>query len=233
MAAGRVKIFKSDAIKFLRRLGDSSVDHVIADPPYLGARGKSWERERVPLRVPYGPATKELLDQLVAEATRIARKRILIFNDYIGERSIRSSLEGMRRTWATAPAPIVWVKPPGAFTPNGTANSPDKRCEFITHAKRRGFKALRILPGAFVSEPYSPKIEILRTGGKPLDLMLCMITAYTDEGDSVVDPFSGAGTTGLACRILGRSALLCDVDEEAVRLSRQRLRRSSAIGLRT
>ena len=38
---------------------------------------------------------------------------------------------------------------------------------------------------------------------KPLALMKWLIKTYTNEGDMVIDPFMGSGTTGVACAKLG------------------------------
>jgi site-specific DNA-methyltransferase (adenine-specific) len=42
---------------------------------------------------------------------------------------------------------------------------------------------------------------------KPLDQALDLVEWFSDEGETVFDPFAGSGTIGLACRILGRSYL--------------------------
>jgi site-specific DNA-methyltransferase (adenine-specific) len=39
---------------------------------------------------------------------------------------------------------------------------------------------------------------------KPLDLMLALVRDFTDPGELVCDPFAGSGTTGVACKRLGR-----------------------------
>ena len=39
---------------------------------------------------------------------------------------------------------------------------------------------------------------------KPLALMDWLVKTYTNEGDTVIDPFMGSGTTGLACAMHGR-----------------------------
>jgi site-specific DNA-methyltransferase (adenine-specific) len=39
---------------------------------------------------------------------------------------------------------------------------------------------------------------------KPLALMEFLVRSYTNEGDLVIDPFMGSGTTGVACAKLGR-----------------------------
>ena len=39
---------------------------------------------------------------------------------------------------------------------------------------------------------------------KPLRLVMDWIAKFTDEGETVLDPFMGSGTTGVACHKLGR-----------------------------
>jgi hypothetical protein len=41
---------------------------------------------------------------------------------------------------------------------------------------------------------------------KPLDLMLALVSDYSDPGETVFDPCAGSGTTLLAARLLGREA---------------------------
>jgi len=42
---------------------------------------------------------------------------------------------------------------------------------------------------------------------KPLDLMLAIISAFSDPGEAVLDPCAGVGTTHRACDLLGRECL--------------------------
>ncbi len=58
---------------------------------------------------------------------------------------------------------------------------------------------------------------------KPVSLLKQIIELSTDEGDLVVDPFCGSGTTCVAAKSVGRSFLGMDVSEDAVQLSRRRL----------
>jgi site-specific DNA-methyltransferase (adenine-specific) len=45
----------------------------------------------------------------------------------------------------------------------------------------------------------------------------------TKEGDIVLDPMCGSGTTGVVCKNLGRRAILCDELEEYVHMTEKRL----------
>lgn len=58
---------------------------------------------------------------------------------------------------------------------------------------------------------------------KPILLLERIVQLVTDEGDLVLDPFCGSGTTLVAAKILGRKYCGMDLSEEAVLLSKERL----------
>jgi site-specific DNA-methyltransferase (adenine-specific) len=58
---------------------------------------------------------------------------------------------------------------------------------------------------------------------KPILLLEQIIRLCTDEGDTVLDPFCGSGTTLVAASLMNRSAIGIDISEEAVELTRRRL----------
>ena len=51
-------------------------------------------------------------------------------------------------------------------------------------------------------------------GGKPLSLMNAIVRDYTKPGTLVCDPFSGGGTTAIACSSLGRRFVGSEIDPE-------------------
>jgi DNA modification methylase len=53
--------------------------------------------------------------------------------------------------------------------------------------------------------------------------MLQLVEQFTDPGETVLDPFCGSGTTGVACLRLGRRFIGIERDERYVALSRERL----------
>jgi site-specific DNA-methyltransferase (adenine-specific) len=61
---------------------------------------------------------------------------------------------------------------------------------------------------------------------KPLRLLYRILLAATNEGDTVLDPFSGSGTTGIAANLLGRKYIGIEQDEQFCELS---LRRRQAL----
>ena len=58
---------------------------------------------------------------------------------------------------------------------------------------------------------------------KPVKLIERIIEMTTDEGDTVLDPMAGSGTTGVACRSKNRAVILFDQNPDAVEIIRERL----------
>jgi len=58
---------------------------------------------------------------------------------------------------------------------------------------------------------------------KPKGILERILKVHTDEGHRVLDFFAGSGTTGEVAYRLGRSAVLVDESEEAIRVMRDRL----------
>jgi site-specific DNA-methyltransferase (adenine-specific) len=58
---------------------------------------------------------------------------------------------------------------------------------------------------------------------KPVKVIEPLVKMTTKEGDLVLDPMCGSGTTGVACRNLNRRAILCDASEEYISMTEKRL----------
>lgn len=59
---------------------------------------------------------------------------------------------------------------------------------------------------------------------KPLDLLKRIVIASTNEGDIILDPFTGSSTTGLAAAMNGRKFVGIDTEKNYLDLSIKRLK---------
>ena len=67
---------------------------------------------------------------------------------------------------------------------------------------------------------------------KPVRLMERLINLVTDEGDTVLDSFSGSGSTALACQNLNRKFIAFEIDKEYFEIAQNRIKeRQSQISL--
>lgn len=60
----------------------------------------------------------------------------------------------------------------------------------------------------------------------PLELPLRHIKTWSNEGDVVLDPFMGSGTTGIVCKQLNRNFIGIEIDDEYFNIAKEMIDRS-------
>lgn len=58
---------------------------------------------------------------------------------------------------------------------------------------------------------------------KPISLMGILVTNSSNAGDVVLDPFMGAGSTGVASLETGRKFIGCEIDEKYFDVAKERI----------
>jgi site-specific DNA-methyltransferase (adenine-specific) len=57
----------------------------------------------------------------------------------------------------------------------------------------------------------------------PEKLVSDHIISWSNEGDIILDPFAGSGTTGVACKNLNRNYILIEKEPEYIEIIKKRL----------
>ena len=57
----------------------------------------------------------------------------------------------------------------------------------------------------------------------PVEIVQRLILALTTEGDTILDPFGGVGSSAIAALTLNRKAVLCEVEPEYIEITKRRL----------
>ena len=70
------------------------------------------------------------------------------------------------------------------------------------------------------------KLEGRHPTQKPLELLKRLILSSTSEGDQVLDPFNGSGTTGVACISTNRRYIGIELEKEYSSLSKKRFKKT-------
>lgn len=185
---------------------DVTVDHVITDPPYDAKThaGARRHMNAAPLGIDFAPLAD--VDEIVPLLLGASRRWIVCFcslemlGDYAraaGDRWIRAGF---------------WRRVGGA--PQFTGDRPAPPGEGIALMHRA--KRLAWNGGGHHAYWERPNVkqasERVHPTQKPLALILDLVEQFTDRGDLVLDPFAGSGTTGVACKMLGRRAILIEQD---------------------
>lgn len=65
---------------------------------------------------------------------------------------------------------------------------------------------------------------------KPLKIIKNIVGNSSKEGDIVLDPFIGSGTTAVACKELGRHYIGFEINPKWVKIAKDRLNKKDADG---
>ncbi len=71
-------------------------------------------------------------------------------------------------------------------------------------------------------------IERVHPTQKPVSLMRWIIEKYTQPGQSILDPFMGSGTTGVACVKTGRNFIGIELDKNYFAIAQKRIEEAQA-----
>jgi DNA modification methylase len=69
----------------------------------------------------------------------------------------------------------------------------------------------------------SSKEKVGHPSQKPLKLIEMLVLSSTREGDKILDPFSGSGTTALVCKNLNRRFVGIEIEQKYVEMAESRL----------
>lgn len=97
-----------------------------------------------------------------------------------------------------------------------------RKSAFFWEERNVWFSDLWELKGAKQSIPEYETTRS-RSGAFPLEIPYRLVNMYSVEGDTILDPFAGLGTTSSACMIAERNSIGVDIDPEIVKIARQNL----------
>jgi len=228
------EIICGDAIEIMKKIPDNSIDMTFADPPfnlnkkYNNYRDKKaeeeyiywcerWLTEMVRITKPEGSILVHNIPKWLIYFSNHLNK-IAFFKHWIAWDSMSIPLG---KTLLPAHYGILWyTKSKKGFKFN-ELRSPHKRCQHCGEMiKDYGGKKAQINPhGTLLSDVWSDIHRIRHKNRRdkhpcqlPEPLLERLILMTTNEGDLVLDPFIGAGTTVLAAKRLGRYFIGIDID---------------------
>lgn len=243
------KIYWGDSINILRdQIPDESIDLIFVDPPYNigknfnGLKDKwkneddylSWCYQWIDLCIqklkPSGSMYIMTSTQFMPYFDIFIRKKMDILSRIVW--SYDSSGVQAKNYYGSMYEPILFcVKDKN----NYTFNAKDIMVEAKTGSKRKLIDYRKNPPQVYSSEKVPGNVwEFARVRyrmdeyenhptQKPITLLDRIIKASSNEGDTVLDPFSGTFTTGFVAKQLNRKSISIEIQEEYLKIGLRRL----------
>jgi DNA modification methylase len=191
-------LFVADIRNGLPEVADNSIDVIITDPPYPRSYLPVWSAlGEVAGRVLKDGGSLYAMSGTLFLDHVIIRLRKYLFYHWI----ISFKINASGGTLTVHQPRIVQFWKPVVWFVKGKYNGPYVRDAFYNaHPEKKLHKWQQAI------KPYCQMVE-----------------CYTAKVDTVLDPFLGAGTTGLACQQLGRNFIGCDIDPQCVEITQKRL----------
>ncbi len=241
MTASLNTIEHADCLEYLRALPDESVDVTFADPPFNLKKKYNaywdnldvtqyvewchdWVREMARVTKPSGSIFVHNIPKWLSYYCQILNE-IADFRHWISWEAIGTPLG---KTLLPTHYGILFYAKDYSQLKFYDVRYPHHRCRKCnTLRKDYGGKKKRLHPfGPLVSDVWTDLHRIRHSKRRdrhpcqlPIPLMERIILMSTDEGDTVLDPFMGTGTTAVAAKRLGRNFMGCDIDPKYVRIA--------------
>jgi len=213
-----VEIWLGDCREVLPLIG--KVDAVVTDPPYGDTHTHASHLSSIILR--NGEAAGQPLgfegitaDELVSlAASWVARARRWVVFTCEWKHAHRLDDAGLLVRLG------IWRKPDGA--PQFTGDRPGMGWEAVAICHRAGLK--RWNGGGRHAVWTIPKgLGDGHPTQKPLPLLAGFVTDFTDADETILDPYMGSGTTGVACVNLGRKFIGIEIEPKYFDIARRRI----------
>ena len=243
-----VNLFHGDCLEVLEKLPDNSVDLIFADPPYFLSNGGISCRAGKMVSVNKADWDKsngfesdfEFTLKWIKACRRVLKEHGSIWVSGTMHNIYQVGLALQKHDFKLLNE-ISWFKPNAP---------PNLSCKYFAHAHETLLWARKHVkkPHVFNYEVMrawhdnvSPKGKQMRSiwhipltppsekkhgkhpTQKPVELLKRVIASSTKEGDIVLDPFNGSGTTGVVAKALNRKYFGIDKEKEFLDLTLKRL----------
>lgn len=207
-----IKLLQGDCLEELKNLPDNSVDSVITSPPYNRLRNDKYEHYDDRIDNYY-----EFLKKSVSELIRVTKGNVFfnIQKNYYNKADVFRLIGEFSGSICEI---IVWGKsnpmPASGFNVTNSYEFiivfGDKLSSNTTYTKNHITTS--------VAKMYKSHKAVMN-----LKVAMWLVEKFTKEHNTVLDPFMGSGTTGVACKKLGREFIRIELIPEYFEIAKARI----------
>ena len=222
---GDCRLILGDCLEVLPTLG--AVDHVITDPPYekeahkVGRRTQASVRHGVNADLDFEAITEAGRTDVARLTVAMSKGWCLYFCQAEAAGAWRDAIEAAGGKYKRT---MVWIKPDSTPQLNGQMPAPGYESMPLAwcgtgHSRWNGGGRR----GVFTHLTNQTDRHGVHPTEKPIPLMRELVGLFSDRGQTILDPFMGSGTTGLACIKTGRKFIGIEMSERYFDVACQRV----------
>jgi site-specific DNA-methyltransferase (adenine-specific) len=221
---GRATLYLGDCREVIASL--DSVDHVISDPPYEdelhGAIGKIRRNDGREMITDLG---FDGINSIRTDISQICVEKssgwIILFTLAEGVRAWRDDIQAAGAKYDTC---LAWIKPDAAPRFNGQGAARGFECA-VTAWCGTGYRSWNGggKRGVYTHLVNGPERDGRHPTEKPRRLMAEIVADFTKPDQTILDPFMGSGTTGVAAVQLGRNFIGVEQSPEYFEIACERI----------
>lgn len=226
------KLYKGNCIELSQTLVDNSIDCIITSPPYYNSSHKYQRGNGFHYSADIGEPLYVIQDIFEALKPKLKEDGIVCLNlgfSY-GETGVMRPFDIVNRlrdkSGYFVNDIVIWHK-----------NNPIPMQNRLTNAIEYIFILSKHPIGKYYTKKYTHNVWKFSVdiGGKghsavfPIELPLLCLEHFSKEGDLILDPFMGSGTTAIACIKTKRNYIGFEINQEYINISNKRIEEHSKL----
>lgn len=228
----KINIINEDCFKVIQQFieNDFKVDAIITDIPYQISVDNNFKtmKDRTGRNgIDFGEWDKEFDCSSLGIFSKILKPNgsIVLFHSFEQYADVKKTFED---NGLECKDRIIWEKT------NPMPRNRDRR--YISNCEMGSWYVMKKAKWTFNRQDEKYQKMIFRypseSGGgfkryhptqKNLELMKEIVAIHTNENDIVFDPFAGSGSTGVACKLLNRNFIGCEIDKNYAKIIEERI----------
>jgi len=221
-----INLMLGDCLERMKEIPDGSVDMILTDPPYNIAQKNNF-KSMGRAGIDFGEWDKGFDQKTwLLSLSRIASKdcTLIIFNTFQNLTDTQRILDNEGFVYKDF---LVMEKS------NPMPRNRDRRyinaCEYaLVMVKKKSKWVFNRISDKYDSNVMktfvvSGKEKTKHTTQKPINIITNLVARHSNEGGTILDPFMGSGTTGVAAKNLKRNFIGIEMDENYFNIAQERI----------
>ena len=222
-----VQLYQGDCLELMKNIPDGSVDLIVTDPPYRCISGGRAGKRNQPTGILMKNDGK-LFDHNDVKASEFFPELYRVLKDgthcyvMVNLLNLQEFMNAAYQAGFKIHNLLIWKK--NNVTPNRWYM---KNCEFTLFLYKGKAKYINDCGSKQCHEFNNIVGRKLHPTEKPVALMEYYILNSSAENDTVLDPFMGAGSTGIAAIHTGRKFIGMELDEKYYKIAAERIEKEA------